>query len=214
MVKVYALDVSDFPDPRENEAIMKGIYSARKVKTLRYLKAEDRKLSMGAGILIRDILPEYGDSQDDLSTSKIGKLRGTNIQFNISHSYPYVILAVSSLDVGCDIEKVKIAPIDVAIRCFSKKELDYFSQCAEGEERNLCFYQLWTMKESYVKMTGEGMRLPFNEFSVDLNEGHLRVVRNHHMEPCFIENYMFCGYPIAVCARETEFVPDVIPYIV
>lgn len=209
MVYVYALDVSEFPDPRGNEQVMKGIWPERKVKILRYLKEQDRKLSLGAGILIRDLLPKYGDSQSNIYTTKIGKLCGKSIQFNISHSYPFVVCAISSLGVGCDIEQIKMAPIDVAVRCFSKRELDYLHQLPAGDERNRGFYRIWTMKESYVKMTGEGMRVPFNEFAMDLDGDIVRVIRNNQIEICFVKEYVLPGYQIAVCARETEFADEI-----
>ncbi|GGI25682.1 4'-phosphopantetheinyl transferase family protein [Pedobacter mendelii] len=75
-----------------------------------------------------------------------------DINFNISHSGDYVVIAFSTYSVGIDIEAIN--PV-----------LDYqelIHQCFNGEEIKKIidldsFYLFWTRKESLLKATGEGL---------------------------------------------------------
>ena len=60
------------------------------------------------------------------------------------------------------------------------------------------------MKESYVKMTGEGLRLPMNEFELILSD-EVKVLRDGEIQECFIKEYTVPEYRITVCAGECEF---------
>ena len=67
------------------------------------------------------------------------------------------------------------------------------------------FYRLWTWKESYVKMTGEGMKLPLQDFEI-LPEGErIQVRRGDKILPCYMMEYHIPEYKVSVCAEEEEF---------
>lgn len=85
--------------------------------------------------------------------------------FNISHSGNYVVVAFSDCPVGIDIEKNKGNRLAVAKRFFTQEEQsDLFSK-ATIEEQIRYFYQLWTLKESYMKAIGKGISMSLNSFS-------------------------------------------------
>ena len=50
------------------------------------------------------------------------------------------------------------------------------------------FFRLWTMKESYVKMTGEGLRLPLNQFEIRFEE-RVKIYRDGKTCACFLKEY-------------------------
>ena len=58
------------------------------------------------------------------------------------------------------------------------------------------------MKESYVKMTGEGMSLPFDQFEVIPGETGASVRRGGRLLPCRLHEYTIPGYKAAVCTEE------------
>ena len=74
-----------------------------------------------------------------------------------------------------------------------------------GEERDHRFFRIWTMKESYIKMTGEGMRLSFDCFEFLLDSEKTRVRRDGKILSCHIMEYDIPGYKVSVCAKEEEF---------
>lgn len=204
MVYVYAMDIKALPDPKENPALFHQLSSSRRRKVMKYLRADDRKRCMGAGILLAEILPLYGEDPEKITYGPEGKPQAENVHFNLSHSGDLVVCAVGGKAVGCDIEKTGQEPEGVADRFFHQKEAAYLQKFQEPE-RSVMFYRLWTWKESYVKMTGEGLQLPLQEFEI-LPEGErIRVRRGQELLPCHIMEYTIPGYQVSVCAEEEKF---------
>ena len=89
-----------------------------------------------------------------------------NIRHNISHAGNYVVCAVSeAMQIGIDVETITSTDIEIAERFFTSDEYNYL-QKQPPELQNDCFYKIWTMKESYIKMIGKGLSMPLNSFSV------------------------------------------------
>ena len=89
------------------------------------------------------------------------------IQFNLSHSGDYALIALSDALVGIDIERHKPAKdvLAIAQRYFTSAEYLYIKD--QDDQNNIStFYDIWSMKEAYVKALGEGIAYGFNRFSV------------------------------------------------
>lgn len=112
--------------------------------------------------------------------------------FNLSHSGDYVFCVLSAREIGADIQKHEVPNKNrLAERFFSPQEIDALREC--GEEREVLFYRLWTRKEAYGKLTGEGVVsvmgknvLPGAEY-----EGGHKPVWEEHGD---VE-----GYSLAIC---------------
>lgn len=79
--------------------------------------------------------------------------------FSLSHSGEYVLCAVSSRqEVGADIQKIQSADVmKIAKRFFSEPECRALERCESDRERQGLFFGLWSRKEAYGKLTGEGV---------------------------------------------------------
>lgn len=90
------------------------------------------------------------------------------IHFNISHCSEFAACAVSDRAVGADVEKIRKFPERVLKRCFTDYESDYVQN---DPDPDMAFFQLWTLKESFVKATGTGLSYPLDraEFKIDNN---------------------------------------------
>ena len=88
-----------------------------------------------------------------------------DIQFSISHSGDFAAAAVCEFPVGVDIQVY--CPIKEAMinKLCDETELRYINSCAD---RSRAFLHLWTLKESYIKATGDGMSFPMNEINFDI----------------------------------------------
>jgi 4'-phosphopantetheinyl transferase len=82
-------------------------------------------------------------------------LPGSSLQFNVSHSGDYGILAVAKQrQVGIDIECIRqISTLSIAKRFFMPEEYDYLASLPEAE-RQRTFFRIWTCKESFIKARG------------------------------------------------------------
>ncbi len=98
--------------------------------------------------------------------------------FNITHCAAAAAVAVARVPAGIDTEAPRPVQYRTAQKCCSPEELQYVSPSAghlPNRTRELTkeetgrFIALWTLKESYVKMTGDGMRIPFKTVAFDLS---------------------------------------------
>ncbi len=203
MVRVCAVNITDLPDLPEDKELMEKLPENRKQKIMSCRHPGARRQSLGAGLLLQYVLQDYKLTEQDITVGQYGKPEIEGICFNISHSKDMVVCAVSEYPVGCDIEKITTVPEGVAERFFSKGEVNYLNQVPKEEERE-AFFRLWTMKESYIKMTGEGLHLPLNQFELRFGED-VRVCRDGEIRNCFFKEYEIPGYKLTVCAKENQF---------
>jgi len=91
--------------------------------------------------------------------------------FNLSHSSKLALVAVSPIEVGVDLEKLRHLEslTEIARRHFSESEFAALD-ALQGDARQLAFYRCWTRKEAYIKALGEGLSMPLDTFDVSLCE--------------------------------------------
>lgn len=194
------LDVSAVPDPKCDYNALSGIPEWRRRYILRYMRACDRKLSLGAWRLLDKALKENGFSSENVMIGRNGKPECDGIYFNLSHSADMALCVVCDTPVGCDIEKVTTAPMEVAERYFSKREYRYISDAENRTDADRRFFRLWTMKESYMKMTGEGMSI--SPDSIEMNVDVRTVMRDGVLQDCILQNTSVGGYEISICVSK------------
>ena len=95
-----------------------------------------------------------------------------DLRFNLSHSGDQALCAVVlGADVGVDIEAhaERSNAASLARRFFHPTECEaLFSR--EGTALREAFYQLWTLKEAYIKAVGGGLSIPLRRFAFTLPE--------------------------------------------
>lgn len=107
-----------------------------------------------------------------------------NFEFNISHSYTLMLVAVSMRRmVGVDLERVR--PLDdferLAQSIFSARENEALAAVPKPH-RLQSFFACWTRKEAFIKAVGQGLYYPLDQFDVSLKPDEpaalLRVKNN------------------------------------
>jgi 4'-phosphopantetheinyl transferase len=96
-----------------------------------------------------------------------GSAADSGMRFNLSHTRGLVACAIAqTCDVGVDVEQVsrKVELLGVAARVFSPLELNELHALAGAAQRER-FFQLWTLKEAYVKAIGKGLAGPLQAIS-------------------------------------------------
>ncbi len=178
MVSVFdispELDISDkLPDML---ALLPGW---RRQKALSYKFDRDRFLCAKAYLMLEDMLrTEYGIQHcPEFSYGSNGKpyfKELSDIHFNMSHCPKGVACAVSDRPVGIDIEEIQFDE-PVAMRVFNADEYARIKECATPAEK---FTELWTMKESYLKLTGQGISMDLKNVIADAHDVHFETVIN------------------------------------
>ena len=197
MTEYYLKNVSVLPDPAFDRAALRGIPDWRIEYILKYRNASDRKLSLGAWQLLAETLKKRGFSADDVKVGENGKLFCEGAHFNISHSGEIVLFAMADGPVGCDIERVTDAHFEIMKRVFSLREREYILKPQDVADRNRRFFRLWTMKESYLKMTGEGLSV--SPRSIEIIPEANTVLRGGTEVMCRLINKEYNDYEISIC---------------
>lgn len=182
-----------------------SVSAGRKEKALRYRFLKDRVLSIGAEVLLRKALTDCGivipEIRYGFETDGKPFIKGLEgFDFNISHSEDLVMVAVSENRIGCDIEKVTAIDLDIAKKFFFREEYEAIAALPASEERNGLFFRYWTLKESFMKATGLGMKLPLDSFSIVIGKNGVGVRQSVDSKNYdFAEINAFPGYKCALC---------------
>jgi len=196
MLELYALNImGDIGKYKYEELLI--LISEEKQKKIRKLYFElDIKRSLYAELLIRCLIMEKLDIENEeikFSINAYGKPYLENDKtffFNISHSGDWVFCGISENEIGVDIEQIKKCEIGLAKRFFTKEEYETLLGVWD-ESRDKLFYDIWCMKESYVKYMGLGMSIPLDSFICDVKTGKLFIEQSPdeslNLSRCFVD---------------------------
>lgn len=214
--RLYLADTA----PLADEALFRELYRratpARRAKVDGYRFPKDQRLSLAAGALLHHALAEAGVIDPVFTRGPQGKpaLAGReDVHFNLSHAGQRVLCAVSDRPVGCDVEQIVPIELEVARRFFAPEEYARLLAEPTPEGRQVLFYRLWTLKESFMKATGLGMALPLDAFAVDPDARPIRVRQGVCPGDWYFREYdPGDGYRCAVCGRTPQFAdPERVP---
>ncbi|MBX3620774.1 MAG: 4'-phosphopantetheinyl transferase superfamily protein [Rhizobacter sp.] len=92
-----------------------------------------------------------------------------SLSFNLTHTSDLVVLAVTrGRALGVDTENTtRGAMLDVADRFFAPSECEHLRDLP-AEAQATRFFELWTLKESYIKARGMGLSIGLGKFAFDL----------------------------------------------
>lgn len=215
MVEVYAVKIIGDDQYREiRDDLLSILPQNRQTRIRRFRKPTDAQRSLFGEVMVRRIISEKSKIPAGKIAFELGphgkpSLHGSNdLHFSISHSGEWIVSALSRSSVGIDIEKVGPPKIDVAKRFFSEHEYTALMARPE-EERDSFFFELWTLKESYVKLLGTGISTPLSSFTIEINDGVAGLAKNPQSRPVYFRQYVIEEtYKMAVCAREPDFIRE------
>lgn len=213
VVELYWMDTGLLEDETQFACAYQSLSRSRREKVDSFLYRKDKKLSLGAGLLLRQGLAARGIDEREavLAYGVHGKPclpEYPDIYFNLSHSGEMAIAVFADSAVGCDVELVECADMAIAEKFFSKNEYQYLAGFSDKRQQDEAFYRLWTLKESFVKATGAGLTLPLNAFEIVIladegreKNGCARVCQRVDTAAYAFGEYRFGRYCAAVCLR-------------
>jgi 4'-phosphopantetheinyl transferase len=72
------------------------------------------------------------------------------------------------IPLGVDVERLdRRVDLQLAYRYFAEPEIRYLNQLASDDERHIAFLRIWTLKESFIKAIGTGLRTPLDQFAFE-----------------------------------------------
>ncbi len=185
---------------------------SRRERCDRYSKDADRHRCIMAYALLEHALNDAGQKMSDIGTDENGKpcFMRSDLFFNISHSDERVTVALSSAGVGCDVENKSKSALKIAGRFFTDREYELLASLdKEGMEH--MFTRLWTLKESVVKCSGEGIRRSFKDFSLVDDAGMIKrsVTIPGTDDTFYVREYdRGDGYCYSICSLSPDIEDD------
>lgn len=169
--EVKVADVTPLAAAGALDAAMERLSHYRRDKTLRYRYERGKLLSAGAGLLLDNMLTKYGLRERDMryeegEHGKPALMGHPEIHFSLSHSGNLVTCAMGAMPLGVDVQTIVTARDSLVNYTMSEREKAHLLAIDDVAGKNSYFTQLWTLKESYAKVTGTGLTHEFPEFDV------------------------------------------------
>jgi 4'-phosphopantetheinyl transferase len=175
-VAVRTLDLAGVK-PEHWPALAGLLDDAERARAARFHFPEDRDAYVAAHALLRAELSHRADRAPGdwrfLATAQ-GKPYlvdpPRDLRFSLTHARGMVAVAIAEgIDVGVDVEAAdrRVEDMKLAERFFAPQEAA-FLRALDGDARREAFFALWTLKESVVKATGDGLSRGLHGFAVAL----------------------------------------------
>lgn len=152
--------INDEIDQLNTDEVLTQLSEQRREQVLKMKHQPGRQQSAAAYLLLREaLLQEYGISEaPQFSYGEHGKpmlADHPGLHFNLSHCKGTALCALSPHPIGVDIESIREFRDSLAEYTMNEQELLQIRQSARPD---VAFIRLWTMKESLLKLSGEGIR--------------------------------------------------------
>jgi 4'-phosphopantetheinyl transferase len=156
---LIVLYLDDHINELDLEAALEAVGPERREYALRYRQEQDRRQCLAAYLLLqRALLLEYGIQQvPPFIYGPNGKPAFDgypDIHFNLSHCSEAVACVIAPHPVGVDVECIDKYDKELAQHTMNDEE---YSEILSSPQPEITFTKFWTMKESLLKLTGEGI---------------------------------------------------------
>ncbi|HEY9062081.1 MAG TPA: 4'-phosphopantetheinyl transferase superfamily protein [Pseudobacteroides sp.] len=213
MSEVFALKIDSGTNVGNYDRLMSCVSSEKQARIKKYRMQEDALRALFGDLMVRYVIcTRLNLTNEELffKLNDYGKpylLGNTDFNFNISHSGEWVVCIADSSPAGIDVEGIRSMDMKIAERFFSKDELiDINSK--QPCDRVDYFFQLWTLKESYIKACGKGLSIPLDSFSIRMAANNIYVEDSNGSSKWFFKQYDIGeGYKMAACSMHNKF-PD------
>lgn len=194
---LYILDTKTLEDTAVYESWYTKMPAARREKIDKLRFDKDKRLSLGAGILIHTGLTCAGIGGEEILYSEHGKpyLAGNDdVFFNVSHSGNLAVCAVSPRQVGVDVELVRKFDEPLKRHVFNTPPLSD-AECT----------RLWTVKESVMKYFGTGISLGAKNIHVNMTEPITVTCEGYDTSGLYISSYAIYDAFVSVASGFAKF---------
>jgi len=218
-VQVYVCPVSRVPQDHLVLSHYLGFLSS--AEKLRYDQYHPKaaRLFLISRVLVKTVLADklgISPYEVNIQLHSNGKpfVQGSKaVYFNLTHSADVIILAVTEEgEIGIDVERVDHefdwtrvdSVLDLSeIEWIKENELtDPFSVFQR-------FFQIWTLKESYIKCTGHGMSSHLKKLNFHVLSEHIQFFDTtkdtQDTEQYYFESYIYdCNFIFSICLQQSH----------
>jgi len=184
---LYIIDKLESIESVFSESMSSLLSAERYQKVQRLRSSTGRNTSAAAYLLLRFALREAYNLNEAVKFKFATKGKPAlenypHIHFNLSHSKGVVACVVADFEVGVDVQNIRHVSGKTAKRVLTEEEYVTFQKSDNPDEY---FCKIWTIKESYVKMTGQGITNELREISAgEIKNIHTFKGENYYCSVC------------------------------
>ena len=204
MTRVFYADISCLLNARLFEKALYMLPKKSQEKISGKKPILNKCQSLGAWLLLEYFFkefPEY-DFEKEIVISKAGKPYFKNcssLHFSLSHSENIALCAVSTCEIGADVQKLSEFNEKICHKYFSNEENEYVQGGNSLKEKKKRFAMVWALKEAYVKRNGEGLS-GIKKLSLPIKDGILK----EDFSGGFFKEFEEDDFFFAFCTEEKE----------
>ena len=204
--RVYVLDTAELGDEALFDRWLGKMTSRRRQKIAAFRFDKDKRLCLGAGILLAAAV-QGGEKEPEYLVSAHGKpyFEDGRICFNLSHSGTLAVCAVSDREVGADVQQYRHFEDNLIRFVFQPGEVQRIYACETPEQRDILCTRLWTVKESIMKYLGTGIGLAPKKIRLDMNGAISAQCSDLSLEKLHFTHYQPDGCELTVCSEYEQF---------
>lgn len=154
-----------------------------------YVFFPDRVMSAVAGAAMYELADRFDTDIRILPDGKPVLMRD-DVHMNVSHSGMVIAVVWSDRDIGVDVQEV-VPMTGLENQVLSDGEKSRFCGHVDGD----LFIDIWAVKESYIKMTGEGFSCPINTLDLTFDRSFVSPDPDYE----FTVTHPIPGFSLAVC---------------
>ena len=183
-------------------------------KVITFKRPQRKLIALFSSLLVRWIFDQKGLLNKSPFTYAYGKHGKPfiedlpEVKFNVSHSGQWVVCAVSTDEIGIDIEKEESIDMNAISHILSEEEKTKI-QATNPDLRTSLFYGIWTVKESYLKALGGGLyeEIDLKNLSVQFKDDQpiLKLGTEKIVNWNFYRFVIESNYSMTVCCRSKNF---------
>lgn len=226
MAVLYYADFSSMNEEKLIKEYLGKVDKERLAKIMRTKAVKAKVRSLLAGYLLQRAIKDYlsGASGNAQSDSKQETWQDETVidlkyrygehgkpylkdypglYFSLSHSGDVVVCVLAEQEIGLDVQQhVKIKE-GLARRFFTEEENALLAEAAGVQAYEQLFFRMWSIKESYIKYTGLGMKQGLDTFSIEWGN---KLIRDRKNKVAFEEIKLdeLPEYAVSVSMKERE----------
>ena len=165
-------------------AELRASFSVREERRFSSFATDDLRNRWGAARgMLREVLGGAlgcAPAEVEFSYGPHGKpeVAGAPLRFNISHSGALAVVALAHAEVGVDVELPRRRRSDdIARRFYAPGEIERLFAERDDARRADAFFRVWTCKEAFLKVTGEGLSRSTRSYEIALDPPRLLWAR-------------------------------------
>jgi 4'-phosphopantetheinyl transferase len=115
---------------------------------------------------------EWRFEADELGKPRLaGEFGPVGLHFNLAHTARLVVMAVARRPLGVDTEQLVARSVAAGVveRYFTPEERGALAALPDSQRQSR-FFAIWSLKEAWIKATGEGLSADFQAVSFDFDD--------------------------------------------